>query len=300
METKPELSISLVEVKQEILEDFDDEQDDIIKSVLSEHDYVFVKREAEYDTPTTLKSEEPSIEIHTEDNEEGEDEEEEMEDDDMEEDMDKIQAAKTLAELSILPVMMSEARSERRCVELPDLRRTSQSLSLRSGGQKYSCNICGKEYSTSSNLARHRQTHRSPDHSKARRCHLCNKVYVSMPAFSMHMRTHSAGHNCHVCGKTFSRPWLLKGHMRTHTGEKPYNCPVCSKSFSDKSNLRAHLQTHSAVRPFMCLKCGKNFALKSYLVKHRETSSCENEHFITTNKTDGKSLNKNLVLVESQ
>ena len=176
MESKPELSISLVEVKQEILEDFDEEQDDIIKSVLSEHDYVFVKRESEYeyDTGTTLKSEEANIELSTEDNEEGEDEEEE--EDEMEEDIDKIQAAKTLAELSILPVMMSEKNGEKSGLELPDLRRTSQSLNQRSGGQKYSCNICGKQYSTSSNLARHRQTHRSPDHSKARRCHLCNKV----------------------------------------------------------------------------------------------------------------------------
>jgi hypothetical protein len=30
--------------------------------------------------------------------------------------------------------------------------------------QQYSCHICGKEYSTSSNLARHRQTHRQEHH----------------------------------------------------------------------------------------------------------------------------------------
>ena len=184
METQSELSISLVQVKQEILDDFDGERDDIIiKSVLSEHDYVFVKREAEseYDADTKIKTEEPNIELRTEDIEEGEDneelglEEEEIEEE-LEEDRDKIQAAKTLAELSILPVMMSQQTTQRSSLELPDLRRTCQSLTVNSGGQKYSCNICGKQYSTSSNLARHRQTHRSPDHSKARRCSLCNKV----------------------------------------------------------------------------------------------------------------------------
>ena len=53
---------------------------------------------------------------------------------------------------------------------------------------------------------------------KARRCPHCDKVYVSVPAFSMHVRTHSQGCKCPYCGKSFSRPWLLQGHIRTHTG----------------------------------------------------------------------------------
>lgn len=60
---------------------------------------------------------------------------------------------------------------------------------------------------------------RSLQDKKARRCPICEKVYVSMPAFSMHVRTHNQLCQCPHCGKCFSRPWLLQGHIRTHTGK---------------------------------------------------------------------------------
>lgn len=143
----------------------------------------------------------------------------------------------------------------------------------------YACADCGKRYSTSSNLARHRQTHRSVCDKKARKCPHCDKVYVSMPAFSMHVRTHNQGCECPHCGKKFSRPWLLQGHIRTHTGEKPFGCPQCGKSFADKSNLRAHVQTHSTEKPYVCGRCGKAFALKSYLYKHEESSCMRGQRY---------------------
>ncbi|KAG8180833.1 hypothetical protein JTE90_005920 [Oedothorax gibbosus] len=143
--------------------------------------------------------------------------------------------------------------------------------------ESHACGECGKRYSTSSNLARHRQTHRSPTDRKARRCPHCDKVYVSVPAYAMHVRTHAQGCRCPFCGKCFSRPWLLQGHVRTHTGEKPFRCTICAKAFADKSNLRAHIQTHSTAKPFVCARCGKAFALKSYLYKHEE-SSCMRVH----------------------
>jgi len=139
----------------------------------------------------------------------------------------------------------------------------------------YSCEECGKGYSSSSNLARHRQTHK-PDQAM-KNCPHCAKEYTSPAALAMHMRTHTQGCKCPFCGKSFSRPWLLQGHIRTHTGEKPFSCHLCSKAFADKSNLRAHVQTHSSDKPFSCGKCGKAFALKSYLSKHEESSCLKNE-----------------------
>uniref|UniRef100_A0A915PR52 C2H2-type domain-containing protein n=1 Tax=Setaria digitata TaxID=48799 RepID=A0A915PR52_9BILA len=104
------------------------------------------------------------------------------------------------------------------------------------------CNQCGKSYATTSNLSRHKQTHRPLDSPYAKQCPNCDRVYVSMPALSMHMLTHKAAHKCTQCGKTFSRPWLLQGHMRAHTGIKKYECPGCGKLFALKSYLNKHIE----------------------------------------------------------
>ncbi|CAH1391889.1 unnamed protein product [Nezara viridula] len=146
---------------------------------------------------------------------------------------------------------------------------------------RYQCNFCNKSYSTYSGLSKHQQFHCSANEESAAKktfsCKHCDKIYVSLGALKMHIRTHTLPCKCKLCGKAFSRPWLLQGHIRTHTGEKPFTCQHCNRAFADRSNLRAHLQTHSEVKKYSCPTCSKTFSRMSLLTKHTD-GGCPGTH----------------------
>ncbi|XP_052864796.1 zinc finger protein 271-like [Anopheles cruzii] len=79
----------------------------------------------------------------------------------------------------------------------------------------YNCKICGRQFTSSSNLAKHVTTHTG------------EKKYM-----------------CEFCDKRFSQGGQLTVHRRIHTGERPFACENCGDRFLDGSSFKRHKTQH--------------------------------------------------------
>ncbi|XP_046404810.1 zinc finger protein 12-like [Ischnura elegans] len=131
----------------------------------------------------------------------------------------------------------------------------------------FSCSVCAKTYSQSSDLNEHKLTH---TRVKSYSCEICEKNFFGKGHLNEHMRTHAKEkpYSCNICSNSYLQRRSLDEHMRNHGGEKPYSCDVCNKSFSRKRVLVTHCRTHTKEKPYSCYICSKSFTQRCNLYTH--------------------------------
>lgn len=103
------------------------------------------------------------------------------------------------------------------------------------------CDICGKYFTSKSNLLSHAKMHLPLEKRKHYACYICKMIFSYKKSMIHHMQTHSGRKvqfQCTVCLSNFSRKDALKRHSLIHSGELPHRCQTCEKGFRTKFNLK--------------------------------------------------------------
>ncbi|XP_014847767.1 PREDICTED: zinc finger and SCAN domain-containing protein 21-like isoform X2 [Poecilia mexicana] len=146
----------------------------------------------------------------------------------------------------------------------------SRHKKIHSGNKPHSCTTCGKQF-----IRKVQLLHHMPTHTDERRlsCEICGLCFGNNGNLSKHTKSHAnlKSHLCPMCGKTFSVKHQLTSHIQVHTDEKAFSCEVCGKRFKSRGNLSRHKKNHLSHRPYSCATCGRGFLRNYQLTTHIET-----------------------------
>ncbi|XP_018333812.1 endothelial zinc finger protein induced by tumor necrosis factor alpha [Agrilus planipennis] len=152
-------------------------------------------------------------------------------------------------------------------------------INTHTGNRPYICSLCGKDFASKYTFKAHEKTHEV--RPRPFQCQQCNKSFLSQQNLTQHERTHSGVKEfaCHICGKQFGSAHNLEVHSIVHTGYKPFICGLCGKAFARKAEIRDHERTHTGERPYQCEFCGATFSQRSNLQSHKRATHYDDKRY---------------------
>ncbi|XP_033120367.1 zinc finger protein 252-like [Anneissia japonica] len=147
---------------------------------------------------------------------------------------------------------------------------------IHTGKDMFSCDQCGKSYSSKVSLQSHIATHTKQE-DKPFSCDICGKYFTKKWDWETHKWQHTGQKKyiCEHCGKTYARNSDLRRHVLSHTGNKPFQCRFCGKRFITRWHYNYHERRHTGVKPYQCQLCWKEFMQKCHLDRHEITHASE-------------------------
>ncbi|XP_008553025.1 zinc finger protein 723 [Microplitis demolitor] len=147
------------------------------------------------------------------------------------------------------------------------------------GHRPYICKVCKKDFASKYTFKAHVKTHEI--RPRPFECMQCNKTFLSQQNLTQHERTHLGIKEfvCQHCGKAFGSQHNLEVHNIVHTGHKPYVCDHCGKAFARKAEIRDHERTHTGEKPYQCEFCGATFSQRSNLQSHKRATHYNDKRY---------------------
>jgi KRAB domain-containing zinc finger protein len=142
------------------------------------------------------------------------------------------------------------------------------------------CDVCGKHFSTMSNLRRHMAIY-SADTSYE--CDVCDQEFTNKLYLTIHMRRHTTDETSYRCphfGKEYNTIDGLNSHIRFKHNKTGKLCDTCKKDFKDTYALNRHMKNHSDEREVHIQCHGKFKDIKSHMVscKAKKTKKYQCDH----------------------
>uniref|UniRef100_A0A3B4CW89 C2H2-type domain-containing protein n=1 Tax=Pygocentrus nattereri TaxID=42514 RepID=A0A3B4CW89_PYGNA len=136
---------------------------------------------------------------------------------------------------------------------------------------RYTCNVCGRKFTRSSDVRRHQLTHTG---ERPFRCTQCEKTFQHSWDLTKHCKKFhgEATFSCQLCCKSFVNLRALTAHHKeSHTEQLPLYCSICGEVSPSSSALIEHRRMHSATHQYKCDECGEGFDTLLQRSAHRES-----------------------------
>ncbi|XP_029164724.1 zinc finger protein 567-like isoform X2 [Nylanderia fulva] len=189
---------------------------------------------------------------------------------------------------------------------------------LRRRKNKFTCQLCGRNFLQRSKYLIHKNFHKSIKYE----CTQCKTLFDSKENLALHQKTaqHSSNpaeenievqesfekletqsseqdystttmkedssaaiYMCERCDKHFESKQEYELHMKLVHELQRFTCNVCNKAFTNQSNLTMHMATHEQTKSnkgFPCDICGKVLNHPSSVVYHKEAEHNNGRRFV--------------------